>query len=153
MPRIRQPTRTLTMTAEEVKTLEYLLNTGAMSEMPQRWAGNARRMLSRLEGGDEPNIQRMLDVSTGHLTDEERDHLGDGAIARQAATYDYGGIVHVGVYEDCEADNSDALPAGTSPTLAAIMRHAIARGCGYVIFDADAPPLPGFPILAKQVVA
>jgi hypothetical protein len=89
----------------------------------------------------EPNVQRVLDVSTAHLTDEERTRLEAGELPGQSFRGEYGGLV----YPNVEGEPPD----GMSETLWAIWRHAVDRGCGYILFDRDGPTLPDFPVLEE----
>jgi hypothetical protein len=100
-------------------------------------------------GKPEP-VLRVLDVSTGHLTDRERHDLAVNAMPSQCFGHVDGaaGILHTSAYDPDVA--ADDLPYGISDTTVAIMREAIRRGCGYVCFHADAAPLPGFPMLEKE---
>lgn len=145
MPRLQPLKHFLALTDNEAKMLDYLLESGAASEMPRRWAGHAKRLLHRMEQLD--SVLRVLDVSTGHLTDAERLLLDCGDIPGQTHTGNYGGIISTDPYELVERGY---LPDGASETLVAIMREAIRRGCLYVSFDADAGPLLGFPLLETE---
>lgn len=145
MPRLQPLTHFLALTGDEAKMLTYLLETGAMSEMPQRWTGHATRLLNRI--GQPESVLRVLDVSTAHLTVQERLDLEHDGLPGQCYTGDFGGIVSTCCYAPGVQDD---FPDGASDTLVAIMREAIRRGCSYVGFDADARPLAGFPILETE---
>lgn len=90
---------------------------------------------------EEPNIARMLDVSTAHLPLNERADLVTGNLPGQTVPTVYGGIINAVTWEAA----AGAVPDHASEALQAIMRHALARNCQYVMFDADAPGLDGFP--------
>ena len=92
---------------------------------------------------EEPNIVRMLDVSTAHLPQQDRSDLVVGDVPGQTVATVYGGIVNTATWTLPENDGEP--PEGASEPLNAIMQHALARRCQYVLFDADAPELPGFP--------
>ena len=47
---------------------------------------------------------------------------------------EYGGVI-----------NTASWDLSGEPPFNAIIRHALARKCQYVMFDRDAPELPGFP--------
>jgi hypothetical protein len=131
--------------------LGYVLEQAGMSEIPTHWADAARRLRARLTGQDpDENILRVLDASTAHLTERERERLNDGELANQAMTGAYGGMVYVSGCDTphaiCGLDTSGARPDGISDTLWAIYQHAADRGCAYILFDSDAPFLPGFPV-------
>lgn len=92
---------------------------------------------------DEPNIVRMLDVSTAHLPVGDRFDLVCGQIPGQTAATEYGGIVNSATWGEM-AENG-LPPESASEPLTAIMRHAVSRNCQWVMFDPDAAGLPGFP--------
>lgn len=141
MPIVALITGSLPLTAGESKTLRYLLESGVNSEMPPRWVANARRMLRRLDAPAEPNIRRILDVSTDHLTMAERHDLVAGALPGQVFENDAGGLIAAYSYD---LTQSDGPPDGASDWLTEIMNHALQRNCTFVQFDIDAPELPGF---------
>lgn len=92
---------------------------------------------------EEPNIARMLDVSTAHLPAADRSDLVVGDVPGQTVATVYGGIVSTATWS--LPDNDGQPPEGASKALNAIMQHALTRKCQYVQFDADAPGLDGFP--------
>jgi len=146
MPRETKTTLALPLTEDEAKMLAYVLNEAAMGGMPGRWAGGARRLHTRLTSKDpDENVRRMLDVSTAHLTEQERDRLDAGEFANQTMTGEYGGMVYVSDF-----DTPGARPDGISDTFWVIYQHAKLRGCAYILFDRDAPFLPGFPVLEAE---
>lgn len=91
---------------------------------------------------DEPNIVRMLDVSTAHLPYGDRADLVGGQVHGQTATTEFGGMVNTAMWD---ARVSAAVPEEAGMDLGSIMRHALSCRCQYVLFDRDAPELPGFP--------
>src|SRR5258708_38599412 len=123
MPIVALTTQALPLTDGEVKTLRYLLEAAINSEMSAQWIANARRMLRRLDT-DEPNIRRVLDVSTDHLTVDERDELMAGELPGQVFENDAGGLVAAYAYD---LTRNDGPPDGASAHLSAIMTHALAR--------------------------
>jgi DNA-directed RNA polymerase subunit H (RpoH/RPB5) len=92
---------------------------------------------------EEPNIVRMLDVSTAHLPQQDRSDLVCNEIPGQTVATVHGGLVSAATW--ALAENEGRPPEGYSDAMNAIMQHALARRCQYVMFDADAPELPGFP--------
>ena len=92
---------------------------------------------------EEINIVRMLDVSTTHLTEDERARLVVGDMPGQHAVTDFGGILRTSLWDTEQWGGPQ--DTSTSETLDAVMKHALGRGCRFVLFDADAPELPGFP--------
>ena len=127
-------------------------NLGAREYNSQRQLTQVRQLFERatLRRGalvqlllDEPNIVRMLDVSTAHLPQQDRSDLVVGDVPGQTVATVYGGLVNTATWTLPENDGEP--PEGASEPLNAIMQHALARRCQYVMFDADAPELPGFP--------
>jgi hypothetical protein len=149
MPRETPTTRCLPLTEDERKILVDTPMFMEHSSVPARSYGVFRRLRHRLGTDGEPNIPRVLDVSTAHLTEDERGDLELGALPCQIAETDFGGILHSSGFD---TEKTDDLPPGVIKTTVAIMRHAIARGCGYVMFDADSPTLPGFPVFETEEV-
>ena len=146
MPREATTAFALPLTAVQVEMLTYVLEQAAMGEMSARWAGAARRLKTTLLSADpDPKVRRVLDVSTGHLTAAERQRLGDGELFNQTMTSKYGGLVYLS-----EFDTPDARSDDITDTLWAIVEHAAIRGCAYILFDSDGPPLPGFRIFQSD---
>jgi len=86
-------------------------------------------------------ITRVLDVSTAHLTMEERGLLEENALPGQTHLGQWGGVVATQPFD--VTLNTD-LPDGASTTLVLVMREALRLGCEWVMFDADGSDLDGF---------
>ena len=149
MPRETKTVFSLPITEVQLEMLSYVLEQAAMSEMPGRWCGAARRLKTLLLSRDpDPNVRRVLDVSTGHLTGIERERLRDAKLVNQTMDGIYGGMIYVS-----ELDTAEARPDGMSDTLWAIVEYASLRGCAYILFDRDGPVLRGFPVFETEDVA
>ncbi len=136
----------LPLTRSEILALRSVLTDRARIAPRDRHARDYRRMLSRLDPEyREKNIQRILDVSTRHLTTTEIRGLEFGAVAGQDGIFDHGGIVHVGVYTG-DLDELRDYPGASIGPLIMIMRYAIDRGCEWVVFHPNAPCLTEFPL-------
>ena len=146
----RPQTHFLAMTTAEAEAFQHLVEAFADHLTPGRHAHDCQRLLARMTAwhdvGGEPNIMRVLDVSIGHLTDDERERLSLGNLPGQIACCDYGGLV---VVHDLGATRHET---GISPTRWAIERYAAMRGCRYVLYDSDAPDLPGLPALEAVTI-
>ena len=140
MPRETKTAFALPLTQVQADMLTYVLEEAAMSEMPGRWCGAARRLKTLLLSRDpDPNVRRVLDVSTGHLTGIERERLRDAKLVNQTMDGIYGGMIYVS-----DLDTVGARPDGMSDTLWAIVEYASLRGCAYILFDSGGPALRGF---------
>ncbi|GAV37019.1 hypothetical protein ROTAS13_04709 [Roseomonas sp. TAS13] len=89
-------------------------------------------------------VRRFLDLSTVHLAPEDHACLTASALAGVrgevcCGTMPYGWFVYA------DEDRPDI-----SDTLWALMMEARARGCDYLLFDADAQPLTGFPCFDRE---
>ena len=95
-----------------------------------------------------PKIITMLDVSTAHLTADERHLLAANALPTQCFGHvdSAAGILSTDGFG--RQSDPDTRPHGVSDTLAAILRLAADLGGGYVLFDRDADGLPGYPTFA-----
>lgn len=94
-------------------------------------------------------IRSFLDLSTAHLSQEDRLFLEFSAnpgsldgLAAMAGTYSW--FVYAHDERCCE---------GISDALWAIFQRARALGCGYVLFDADAPIVDDLPVFEEEVEA
>lgn len=89
-------------------------------------------------GGLDAAVRPVLDCSTGHLSEPTRGWLADSHAAEAVSSLlegPHGWLVPV---------LADALNA--APTdLVAVLRHARACGCDYVLFDSDGPALDALP--------
>ena len=155
MPRETKTAFALPLTQVQVEMLTYVLEQAAMSEMPGSWSGAARRLKNTLLSGDpDPNVRRILDVSTAHLTVPERQRLQDGELINQSMTGEHGGMVYLSEFDIPESpsafDTGNPRPADISSTLWAILQYATLRRCAYILFDCDAPFLPRFPVFESD---
>jgi hypothetical protein len=82
----------------------------------------------------------MLDLSTSHLPE----HLGDALSGEDGVTaYElaHGWLMWVPDDPDTHAADYDAVPS----EVLVVQRYARARGCDYVLFDADADTVTDLP--------
>lgn len=89
-------------------------------------------------GRRESAVRAVLDVSTGHLSPATRAQLD--ALADRDAPVDFLRGAHGWLIHAC----TDAA-ARWPQDLAAVLAHAVAARCDYVLFDADAPVLDALP--------
>jgi hypothetical protein len=88
------------------------------------------------------SIVSMLDLSTGHVSEETAKRLTESPDSIGFPVYakgDYGWIVWAG----SRGDGNDGIPAD----LANVITFARERGCEWIMFDCDAPlsdSLPSF---------
>ncbi|MFT9000335.1 MAG: hypothetical protein ABF976_11375 [Acetobacter syzygii] len=85
-------------------------------------------------------VERLADVSTAHLSPEDRALLDlyietEGADGLSCLVGPYGWLVY--------ASSELRAAEHVSPGLAAILAAARAQGCGYVLFDRDGLHLDG----------
>lgn len=99
---------------------------------------------------ENPNIFKLLDLSTGHLPEEVFENLKsfDGVTAYKI---DYGYLLHVP--EDVDkhfseyVDDDEPEEYRTPPALLVVLRHARKLGCDYILLDQDGrddPDLPAY---------
>jgi hypothetical protein len=95
-------------------------------------------------------IRSFLDASSGHLSADTWSwlevNLADDVIsnpANDAATALAGGKTRYGWFIYAPEDAVEGLPED----LMAVQRRAREQGAEYVLFDCDAAPIPGLPIL------
>jgi hypothetical protein len=91
-------------------------------------------------------IEKYLDLSTAHLTDEDRKILEGpypfGDYGPRLAVHEYGWICYLG--EDGQF-GEDADQAGMSQHFVNIVRYAIGHGCSLINFDQDGPEIEELP--------
>lgn len=88
-----------------------------------------------------PRIRRMLDASTGNLTEDMFGALTEHPWLSVSRT-EHGALMWV---PDDPEDSSRSCDPPVPPEVLAIQMFARGLGCDYVLFDADADPLPGLP--------
>jgi hypothetical protein len=93
------------------------------------------------EATAEPRIRRMLDASTGSLPEPVFQAL-DGHPWIVVHPTGYGALMWV---PDDPADSARVCDPPVPAEVLAVQMYARSLGCDYVMFDADAGPLPGLP--------
>lgn len=91
-------------------------------------------------------VYQYLDLSTAHLTDEDRHELAHGLCPLRVIEHDYGWWVHVPGDDDI-TDRLAAVSETMSEAFVGVLKHANKHGCNWINFDADAdeePELPSF---------
>jgi hypothetical protein len=89
-------------------------------------------------------VDRMLSVSTGHITRCDGELLNNSTFAMygciSGAAYEYGAFVYCGYLDEEERrlDRKALMEIGFSPQFVDILDYAHSIGCRYVCFDADA---------------
>ncbi len=94
-------------------------------------------------------VLNFMDVSTGHLTQDDVDLLEAGALPVEVMAYEYGWIISTAGFmgTDSVEENAAKLGAcGLSDTFVEVARAAGARDCWILRFDADADLDPDLPI-------
>jgi hypothetical protein len=101
-------------------------------------------------------VQKFFDLSTGHLTDQDRKLLEmypakdrPSGMALIAYPYEYGWTVSTSSVMEPETleDHLDAIRAeGFSESFIKILMHAAGEKCWMVRFDSDAAHEPGFEV-------
>ena len=87
----------------------------------------------------DPFVFSVLDIGTGHMTEQDNKRLEAEEYGGQAPVYElksYGWLVYVG-----EID-SNWPPASMSEAFRTILKTAKELGCGYVRFDRDGRTYP-----------
>lgn len=86
---------------------------------------------------ENPRIFNYLDISTGHMTEEDDKLLKESEASLVVYSYEYGYFVHV---PDLKTESS-IIPAfrehGFSEAFSKIMEYAQGKGFAFVRFDSD----------------
>lgn len=90
---------------------------------------------------DGAEIVRMLVLSTSHVP--RRFIEADGDLPTGTHPTDYGALMWVPDEHQERDDGYAALGANMAPEVLAVRRFARARGCVYILFDADGPTMRG----------
>ncbi|WPE19911.1 hypothetical protein [Shinella zoogloeoides] len=108
-------------------------------------------------------VRKFLDLSTAHLSPAARAWLSEGSTLNHAANYHglaggaamsalgatlTGWFMHAPNLPDC-GRTLYGIPEDLFP----VIRHARAKGCDYICFDADAEILPELPVLDEDSAA
>jgi len=107
-----------------------------------------------------PNLQSMLDISTGHLRKQDIEALerytgnleADGNLKLNASPQQYGWIVSTGVFYHGGSKDEDVhvieqlKQEGFSDEFIALLKHARDNAAAIIRFDRDASCEPGFPV-------
>lgn len=118
-------------------------------------AGAVRRLDDTRQAAEqfspsEPEVRRMLVMTTGHVCDSTRHWLDtQGQMAAEHGVGEAAPAIHMGatvhgwiVYCYEEEDQFEGLPAD----LIAIMKKTRSLGCDYAMLDGDAEAIEGLPI-------
>jgi hypothetical protein len=105
-------------------------------------------------------VRMFLDLSTAHLSPAALAWLSVCANENHAANYHgtgggapistLGATLHGYFMHAPDLPESDGLDNGIPEDMHAIIRHAKANGCHYILFDADGDVIEGLPVFDEE---